>query len=52
MLEYRQQMYEGVPFAHLLFSDALDRLRKVLALLPEEDRDLILGLEDGSVQGP
>lgn len=43
MLEYRQQMYEGVPFAHLWYFDALERVKKVLALLPEEDRVLILG---------
>lgn len=45
MLEFRQQMEEGVPMAHLQYFDALDRLLKVLRLLPAEDRDLILGLE-------
>lgn len=45
MLEFRQQMNEGVPMAHLFYFDALERLQKVLALLPAEDRDLILGLD-------
>lgn len=45
MLEFRQQMYEGVPFAHLNFYNALERLKQVLTLLPKEDRKLILGSE-------
>jgi hypothetical protein len=48
MLEARQQMYEGVPFAHLRFWNLFEKVREDLRGTTQEERNAYLGMSSSS----